>query len=109
MLDSDFDIAASAVDIFIGFCGAYKNSDCIKAAYTAHYNKDCSSDYSKDFLENPDERAETDKQKSYNEKSFCIAFRELVKRIWVKSEKHINLVAKTPRREENLILKIENF
>ena len=86
----NFDIAASAVVIFIGFYGACKNSDCIKTAYTAHYDKDCGSDDGKDFLENPDERAEANQQKPHDKKPFCIVFRELVERIWIKSEKHKN-------------------
>ena len=58
----DFDIITSAGVIFISFYRAYKNPDCIKTAYEAHYNKNRSGDNGKKFLEYPDERAKTDKQ-----------------------------------------------
>jgi hypothetical protein len=80
LFDSDFDIVASAIVIFIGFCSAYKNSDRIKTTYAAYYNKDCGSDDGKDFLENPDECAKADKQQTYDKQNLCIALRELIER-----------------------------
>ena len=59
LLDMNFDIIASAVVIFIDFQDAYKNSDGIKTAYAAYYNKNCGGKSRKDFLENPDKYAKT--------------------------------------------------
>jgi len=67
LLNSDFDVASAVVIFFIGFYGAYKDSDSIKTAYTTHYNKDYSGNDSKDFFKNPDERAEANKQQPYYE------------------------------------------
>lgn len=74
MFDSNFYIAASAAIVFIGFYCTYKNSDCVKTANTAYYNKYRSGDNSKDFFENPYKHAEADKQKTDNKQDFRVAF-----------------------------------
>jgi hypothetical protein len=50
LFDMDFDVIASAVVAPIGFEGAYRNSDGIKTACAAYYNKNCSGDNGKNFF-----------------------------------------------------------
>jgi hypothetical protein len=58
----DFNVTASAVVVFVRFHRIDEYPNSVKTAETTHNNKYCSGDNGKDFLEYPDERAETDKQ-----------------------------------------------
>ena len=77
LFDTYPDIVASAGGtrvVFIGFHCVDKYPDSVKAANKADNDKNRSGKDGKDFLENPNECAKTNQQKSHDKKPFCITF-----------------------------------
>lgn len=74
LLDADFDIITSAGVVFIGFHRVDEYPDTVETADETYHDKNRSGYDGENFLENPDKRAETDKQKSHDKKTLCVAF-----------------------------------